>query len=980
MQAKGDYNIGMIRFGVLSAREILSQSVCEVTSYKLSSKTASEAAAGTVYDARMGICPSGIAGGARCVTCGHDLDGCPGHPGHIVLEVPVCNPLMMKHILLMLKITCFGCSRLLLTSTQIDLRTGSSSLAASLTGRAKFSRVAEACKTADICSHCTLKQPKLNLAISECLIYASVKDVQHPTLKPEPLSSIDIFRILDGIRDSDVIIAGIDPTRAHPRNLVFRVLPVMATASRPYAVSGKVISDDDLSCLYAEICKINVAIRTAQSSDHPDAARMQKLIANLHFRIQILFRNNGTGKGKNNSTTGRPLKGIVDRITGKQGLIRNHLMGKRCEQTARTVIGAEPTLGMQEFGIPPIVASTLTIPVRIAEYNLDAMQGLVDSGKTNTVRDALTGIAYRSRDLCIPGSILEYGDLIHHLPGRKIPSMGTIRPGGTLFTESALTMWSSLEGLSVENAFVVIDPHAVPFIKGDRVWRRDISGSGDSPPAEITGTLRPQRFRKLVLKIGDIVERHLADGDYVLVNRQPTLHRGSMMAQKVRVLPGKTFRLNLATTPGLNADFDGDEMNIHVVQCLESRAELEELANTDQCLISAATSTPLIAFVQDTMLSVFLMSRDNESIDRATFFDMSMVIKSIDGGDTTLGRIAAVDAVMRREGILGNAPAYTTRGLLALVFPSTFQFAADGVLIVDGVPLAGAITKPILNRSILHGIFEQYPRPVTVAFIDNLQFIATAWIERRSFSIGLQDCICGGNIQAAVSRFIFEADLARRATHTPRLREAKITMILNNALVVGQRISNEHMDPNNGFLVAIDSGAKGALFNISQITSLLGQSIVGGTRIKKTLNNCKRSMPHYAFHLSPEDSFESQGFITSSFAQGLSPREFFFHSMTGREGVADSAIETATSGYSQRRIVKTMEDVTIGTDGTVRDGQRNILSFVYGDMGLNPSMIRKIGEETRTCNAAAILEDANRATAKRKREKGGGECHPMARL
>ena len=85
--------------------------------------------------------------------------------------------------------------------------------------------------------------------------------------------------------DSDVTLVGIDPTRAHPRNLVFRVLPVMPTASRPYAVSGKVVSDDDLSCLYAEICKINLAIRTLRLSPRPDIGRMQKLVANLHFRI-----------------------------------------------------------------------------------------------------------------------------------------------------------------------------------------------------------------------------------------------------------------------------------------------------------------------------------------------------------------------------------------------------------------------------------------------------------------------------------------------------------------------------------------------------------------------------------------------------------------------------------------------------------------------------------------------------------------------
>ena len=146
----------------------------------------------------------------------------------------------------------------------------------------------------------------------------------------------------------------------------------------------------------------------------------------------------------------------------------------------------------------------------------------------------------------------------------------------------------------------------------------------------------------------------------------------------------------------------------------------------------------------------------------------------------------------------------------------------------------------------------------------------------------------------------------------------------------------------NNFKDCVQSGAKGQLFNLCQITGLLGQQEVLGERVKKTLNNDKRTLPHYPCDdnlLTDEMRFESRGFIFSSFLEGLNPREFFFHSLVGREGVTDTSMKTSTSGYIQRRMVKILEDISVSYDGTIRKANTNqIIQYVYNNY-LNPNQL-----------------------------------------
>lgn len=474
----------------------------------------------------------------------------------------------------------------------------------------------------------------------------------------------------------------------------------------------------------------------------------------------------------------------------------------RCEFTGRSVIGADTTLSMTEFGVPETIAATLSVPERATVHNLEWLQGLVDAGRTGTIRDGRTGVLYRTRKLEIPGTAACYGDVV----ARKGPCKTLAPPlPGHVGTLELLHR----QGFTPGDCQFVVDPSKFRFREGDVVLR------GGALLADV----RAASVRRVTVRLGDIVERNLMDGDMVLVNRQPTLHRGSMLAMRARIMSGKTFRLSLALTKSFNADFDGDEINVHVPQSIEARVELQQLCAAENCIVSASDSHPVITIVQDTMLAVYLMSSEDGAMSRGRFFDLSM---SVGACRDVPRRVSQIRAALRRAGLPPRA--FTARGLLSLVFPPTFCFKADGVVVEGGVLLGGSITKGILNRQMLHSVFEIYSLDVVVAFIDDIQRVAVKWLEGRSFSIGLEDCMFHGDrrvVDSIVEKYLFQADQTRRVTHGARVREAKVTVVLNSALNTGLRAAADDMERNgNNLMTTVKSGAKGALWNVTQVPYL----------------------------------------------------------------------------------------------------------------------------------------------------------------
>jgi DNA-directed RNA polymerase beta' subunit len=900
--------IDNITFGLYSTDEIRDMSVCHVENTK-------KTGPGSVYDPRMGTSLTSVI----CETCDQDSARCPGHFGHIDLHTPIIHPLYYRNVVNLLGCICFRCFRLMVTNEQLVVD-GISSIHGSL----KFSKIIEKIKKIGICCYedCGAEKPKLKLStIDNTIMMTHESNKKSNSIN---MTTNEIYKILDNISDEDVKIMGFDPNLIHPRNYIISALPVLPPVDRPYVQVNGNIWDDDITVQYFEIIKANEQIRQANINELEltDIKRV-KALSSLIFRISTTF-NNSQNKAKH-TTNARPIKGIKERLTGKEGQIRNNMMGKRSNHTARTVIGPDPTLKSGQIAVPEEMANILTVPIRVMTSNMEHLQKLVNTGRVTTINkddDKKTCINIKRFRL---GTRLISGDVIHR--------------NGVVMDVTDLNQ-RVIEGDLVKRGGKVIENLKV----SDR----------DYP-----------------LEVGMTVHRRLQDGDIVLLNRQPTLHKGSMLAMEVLIRKHRTIRMNLAICKSFNADFDGDEMNLHIPQGLESQTELKFLSAAKYNIVSPQSSKPNMAIVQDSLLGSYRMTKDSKPITKGQFFSLSMVL---DLKEDVMDRIQHIRRVLKEKG--KKVQCFTGKGIISLFLPRdlNYEFKNNAsteeptVKIYKGVLYEGVFDKSIIgsaHSSLIHLINKEYGPDEAMYFIDCIQFCTAKWLLIRGFTVGLGDCLVtdkekDNEIRDVVKKCYIEADGISTTTTHAGVREIRVNGSLNKAKDVGLKIAKDSLDPNNNFLSTVISGSKGDFFNITQITGLLGQQNLKGKRVPLTMNHGRRSLPHYPFSdLSLESEFESRGFIANSFINGLNPREFYFHAMSGREGITDTAMGTATSGYMQRRIVKLTEDIKIQYDGTVRDTVGKIYQMSYGDNGLDPVMTAKVNGVQEVCDISRLVEKLN---------------------
>lgn len=915
--------IASIQFGVYSSQEILNYSACEVNNLK-------KKGSGSVYDPQMGVTEYGI----ECPTCKQSSAKCVGHPGYIKLSLPIIHPLFIKHVINILHCVCFKCYRCLLGKEHIEMY--------NLNFKKKFDTfvgLTELCKKKNhiCCRNGCAGSDKLKertYKIKHCPfdnnIYLYDKNDDGKETKTE-LTPYEIFLMLDSIPDDDVVNMGLNLQLCHPRNYIMFYLTILPPVDRPYINISGSIWDDDITIQYMDIIKINSQINKLLSSTDNCALKKQKitkLIAMLKFKISTTF-NNTQGKSKH-TTNGRPIKGIKERLAGKDGQIRNNMMGKRCNYSGRTVVGPDSTLRTNEIILPVEMANKLTVPIRVTHLNISILQDRLNNNKVTSV------IKNNETKTCI--------------------NIKRLTEGTTIFEGDVI--------LRNDKQIYVADPTNVTLIDGDKILRDDVILNDIKIPGNT-----------FQIEVGMVVNRLLEDGDWVLLNRQPTLHRGSMLAVKIIIRPYRTIRMNLSICKTFNADFDGDEMNIHVPQSEEAQAELQLLSSVEHHIISPQSSKPNIAIVQDSLLGSYKMSIGIQNIPRDIFFQIYMAMK-LPSSDI-IKRISELDDVYISKG-LPKGTCYSGKGLISLCLPEDFNYEhrnnADPnepvVKIYNGVLYQGAFDKSVLgstHASILLLINKEYSPMIAMNFIDSIQFCATEWLLYRGFSVNFSDCMMVDKNQdvktkEVIRKCYIEASAYKKTTTNPNVRELRIKSALNKAKDVGLRIAKDSLSKQNNFLSTVISGSKGDFFNISQITGLLGQQDILGQRVQYMMSNGRRSLCYYPINkddLSHELEYESKGFISSSFIKGLNPKEFIFHAMSGREGITDTAMGTATSGYIQRKIVKLTEDINIQYDGTVRDHTGRIYQHIYGDNNLDPIKTTKVNGIQQFCNIYRIVEKLN---------------------
>lgn len=490
-------------------------------------------------------------------------------------------------------------------------------------------------------------------------------------------------------------------------------------------------------------------------------------------------------------------------------------------------------------------------------------------------------------------------------------------------------------------------PHPPPGETGARFIVRDDGSRLD------LRYLRSDRDRHL--QPGYIVERHMINGDVVIFNRQPSLHKMSMMGHRVRILPYSTFRLNLSVTSPYNADFDGDEMNMHLPQGQEVRAEVKEIMAVPRNIVSPQANKPVMGIVQDSLLACRLFTKRDTFLEFDALCNILMWLEDWDGQ-------------LPAPAILKPRPMWTGKQVFSMFLPPVdlerrAAWYRDGepdamspvdaqVIVRGGNIVAGTLCKKTLGASaggLVHVVWMECGPEAARAFLSQTQFTVNHWLLHHGFSIGIGDLIADPRTMAIINDILTRAKADVKGliekVQTGQLEqqpgrtvmesfENQVNQVLNKARDDAGNMAQQSLRDTNNVVRMVTAGSKGSFINISQMIACVGQQNVEGKRIPFGFS--QRTLPHFT-----KDDFgpESRGFVENSYLRGLTPQEFFFHAMGGREGLIDTAVKTASTGYIQRRLVKAMEDLMVRYDGTVRNALGEVVQFLYGEDGMEGTAI-----------------------------------------
>lgn len=979
-----------VDFGVMSDPEIRRLSAKQVTNPTVFDNLGHPIKSG-LYDLSLGAFLRN-----QCHTCGLDDKFCPGHLGHIELPVVCYNPMFFKQMMAYLRGLCVYCHHFRLGADDKNLvmcklkllqyglvrecdviedigasdeaeeveEGAESSNSQTITRREDYVAHAIAGKTpvqtstlADErkriihafftkllakprCDLCGMYSPKFRndgfakifegLLTDIQLAHNRAKGLQRPLVLKG--TGVDVTVRAKGskyVLSTEIasIVRLVFANEQEVLQLVFHSRPLLEavvgdlffrkalvvppTRFRLPSKLGDEIHENTQNELLSAVLKTSLTIRDLNEAISQGAAKQlavsdRKILFNRLMNAFVTLQNDvnvfmDSTKNMNNTGGKMPTPGVKQALEKKEGLFRKHMMGKRVNFAARSVISPDPNLETNEIGVPPVFAEKLTYPEPVTNHNVAEMRKRVINGPEKW-----------------PGAVSVQNE------------------DGTMVL---------LIGMTLEQRKTVANQLMTPLTVG------------------ITG--------KKVL-------RHISNGDVVIMNRQPTLHKASMMGHKVRVLPGeKTLRLHYANTGAYNADFDGDEMNMHFPQNENARAEAYNLANTDSQYLTPTSGAPLRGLIQDHIsIGVWLTSKD-------TFFTREQYhqlvyacIRPEDGHTQGQARIKTMPPTVIKPQAL-----WTGKQVISTVLANIIPVGAPGlnlhsknkvknelwgvdseentVIFYNGLLVCGTLDKSQYGAQpygMVHSIHEVYGPTIAGNCMSVLGRLFTNYTMQTAFTCGMDDLRLTdeGNkwrqeilkkgpqtgLDAALevtnlSQDDLEAELKRRLEEILRddnklgildaITQNKVNTITSE--VVAKCIPDGTMKrfPYNSMQAMATSGAKGSNVNVSQIMCLLGQQALEGRRVPVMVSG--KTLP--SFKPFETDS-RAGGYIKQRFYSGIRPQEYYFHCMAGREGLIDTAVKTSRSGYLQRCLTKQLEGVHVSYDDLVRDGDGQVVQFMYG--------------------------------------------------
>ncbi|MEE8565391.1 MAG: DNA-directed RNA polymerase subunit A' [Candidatus Thermoplasmatota archaeon] len=692
------------------------------------------------------------------------------------------------------------------------------------------------------------------------------------------LTPSEVREWLEKIRDEELPLLDINIKSARPEWMILTVLPVPPVTTRPSVTlqSGE-RSEDDLTHKLVDVIRINQRLQENRDAGAPQLI-VEDLWELLQYHITTYLDNQTSGIPPARHRSGRPLKTLAQRLKGKEGRFRSNLSGKRVNFSARTVISPDPNLSINEVGVPRKIAEELTVPVRVTIHNIEWCKKLITEkySKLTSPDEYIAGVNY----------------VIKESEGMK--------------------------------------------------RRIKVTEKNSETVAE-------------KLEIGSIIERQLMENDLALFNRQPSLHRMSMMAHRVKVVPNKTFRFNLCVCPPYNADFDGDEMNLHILQGEEAKAEAEILMKVQENILSPRFGGAIIGGIHDIISGTFLLTNKKRKIPIS---DASQIL----GATGFEGKILKTQIENGKKYITGEDIFSTLLpDDLNLEYKSKTCLNCDNctapdcphnayIIIKKGILKQGTIDENSIGAfkgRILDRIIRDHGMDAGREFIDNVTRLGIAVITLFGFTTSIDDEDIPDEARRQIEEGLDKAMKKIRnlvkAYENDELEslpgrslketlEMEIMRVTGRARDLAGEIAGRHLGLENSAVIMAKSGARGSMLNLSQMSGCVGQQAVRGERIHRGYQN--RTLPHFK---KGDLGASAKGFVASNYKKGLSPTEYFFHSMGGREGLVDTAVRTSRSGYMQRRLINALEDVKVENDGTVRHAGGQIIQFKYGEDGIDPT-------------------------------------------
>ena len=999
--------ISSIRFGLMDPTEIRKMSAVEVKTadtYKDDGRAYSQG----LMDMHMGVIEPGLV----CPTDNCKYDESPGHFGHIQMELPVIHIGFVNLIKTALKATCNTCSKILLHDEpethpnnpelseqdyynrrvrDIMLKHG--------VGSTEFSKMIKEIEKVTsgtkrkVCMHCGAAQGKITL--DKPTTFKEKLETQGTGKETErKLNPRDVREWLSSIPAEHLIFIGMDKQN-RPEWTVLQVLPVPPITVRPsITLDSGDRSEDDLTHKLVDVLRINQRLRENRDSGAPQLI-VEDLWELLQYHVTTYFDNQTSGIPPARHRSGRTLKTLTQRLKGKEGRFRSNLSGKRVNFCARSVISPDPYLGVNEVGVPKKIARELTVPIRVTLRNREQMRQMilrgpdVHPGVNYIIRGDKRRVRINSRSRLINAGFRCHNpecseettmrpDLHEVLPAPNF------LPGLVIRKEISRSMITNME---VES-YVVDDVATIANLRGEDVdghsldkddprailhnrWMWELEQQ-DKPnpeafpenlevvcphctsPADEWGDRTNTEDRLSTLdrdgnpKPGMLVERHLIDGDVAIFNRQPSLHRMSMMVHEVRVMEGKTFRFNLAVCTPYNADFDGDEMNLHVIQSEEARAEAKILMRVQEHILTPRYGGAVIGGIHDHISGAYLLSRPGTLI-------------ALRHGLEMLGNIGWTGELPEVVKDSNGKDCFRGQDIISLIIPDNihlrFRSRSNDDVIVKNGKVEGTLDKRAIGAEdgrLLDAIVQTNGPEKGAKFLDDFTQLSIAACTALGFTTGIDDEDLSPESLAAIekanadARGLVEEELAAfgkdgrgyeaRPGRTPReTLEENIMVMLDEGKQKAGDIAKDELNQSGSTNAAVNmaiSGARGSMDNLTMMAGSIGQAKVRGKRLERGYND--RVLAH--FKRGGRGALD-RGFISNSFKRGLEPTEFFMLSVSGRESLVDTAVRTAKSGYMQRRLINAMDDLKVYDDEmlSVRNTANRIIQFSYGEDGIDPS-------------------------------------------